>query len=89
MKPGTTRVTTSTQIAISFKRRDGVQHGVQLSAQLLIVLLAEALQVDLEEIDVGAEILQDLRCAVAVRNIGTPDAVLLRQRERSQRPIRM
>ena len=47
---------------------DGVEDRLQASAELPIVMIVEALEVNLVEIDPGMDILEHLRSPVAIRN---------------------
>jgi len=67
---------------------DGVEDRREAASQLAIALFAEALQVDLDDFEAGAEIPQDLRCGVTVRNEASEQPGLVRDAEDFSGPFR-
>jgi hypothetical protein len=62
-----TRVTISTQNP-AHQARDGVENAIDAAAELAVAAIAEALQIDLVEIDPRAQVVDDLLGPVAVRD---------------------
>ena len=68
LKPGISSVTISTQNRIACSRRMVSRIGCEPAAELAVVAVVEALEIDLVEIDPRPQVLEHLRRAVAVRD---------------------
>ena len=69
------------------ERPNGPQHRVQGSAEVAVGPVAEALEVDLVERDVGADVVEHLWGGVAVRDVGAEEAGRLGEPEHLDRPF--
>ena len=74
LKPGTTRVTTSTQKPCATSAPNRPQHAVQGAAEIAIRTIAEPLQVDLVERHPGPQVFEHLGRGVPVRDVGADEA---------------
>ena len=66
---------------------DGVEDGLEASAELTIVAIVEALEIDFVEVDPGMEIVEDLRRAVAVGDKCGEQSGLARLAENGDCPL--
>ena len=73
--------------ALLVKGADGPEHAVERPSQVAVGPVAEALQVDLVEGDVGPDVVQHLRGSVAVRDVRADEPRRLRLLEDGHRPL--
>ncbi len=74
--------------ALLMKPLNGVQHAVEPAAEFPIVPVAKALEVHLVEVDPGAQIVDDFRRSIPIRDVGGLQSLLASRRERPRRPTR-
>src|ERR1700721_2686088 len=69
------------------QRANGVEDGLEASAELAIVAIVETLEIDFVEVDPGVEIFEDLRRAVADGDEGGEESGFARLAEDGDRPF--
>ena len=69
------------------QRADRAEDGLDSSAQLAIVTIVEALEIDFVEIDPRAQVFEDTRRAVPVRHVPGQQPALARRLEHRDRPF--